>query len=76
MGGLGGDIWEYSWRVFGGKSDGCLGVIYPVKNMYNILYFDYGKEIIDTAETFKEAKYLLKEYKMAFQSNNLKISKA
>jgi len=44
--------------------------------MYNILYFDYGKEIVDTAETFKEAKYLLKEYRMAFQSNNLKIAKA
>jgi len=44
--------------------------------MYNILYFDYGKEIVDTAETFKEAKYLLKEYKMAFQSTNLKISRA
>ena len=44
--------------------------------MYNILYFDYGKEVVDTAENFKEAKYLLKEYKMAFQSNNLKIARA
>lgn len=44
--------------------------------MYNIVYFDYGKEIVDTAKTFKEAKYLLKEYRMAFQSNNLKIEKA
>ena len=44
--------------------------------MWNILNFDYGKEIVDTAETFKEAKYLLKEYKMAFNSNNLKISRA
>ena len=44
--------------------------------MYNILYFDYGREVVDTAETFKEAKYLLKEYKTAFQSNNLKIAKA
>ena len=44
--------------------------------MWNILYFDYGREVVDTAVTFKEAKYLLKEYKMAFQSNNLKIGRA
>ena len=44
--------------------------------MWNILYFDYGREVVDTAETLKEARYLLKEYKMAFQSNNLKIRRA
>ena len=35
----------------------------------------YNTEVIDTAETKKEAQYLQGEYNMAFHTNSVKIKK-
>ena len=43
--------------------------------MYNIIYFQYGREVIDSAGTLKEAKYLLKEYRTALKTQNVKIQR-
>ena len=39
--------------------------------MYNIMYFG---EVIDTANSKKEALELQKQYKMAFKTNNIYIA--
>lgn len=39
--------------------------------MINIIFTDYGREIIDTAEDILEAKQLVAEYRSAFKSSNV-----
>jgi hypothetical protein len=45
--------------------------------MYKIIYRNtyYGDEEIDTAETKVEALNLVKEYKIAFQCNNISFQR-
>jgi len=45
---------------------------------YNIIYWSNGSyepEIIDQALTKSSALYLVKEYRLAFQSNNISFQK-
>ena len=45
--------------------------------MYRIIYRNtfHGDEEIDTAESRREAIKLVKEYKLAFNSNNISFTK-
>lgn len=42
--------------------------------MINIIFTDYGREIIDTADNYLEAKRLVAEYRSAFKSSNVFLS--
>lgn len=43
--------------------------------MYNIIYYKYDNEVVDTAKNRTEAIYLCNEYKIAFNTNKIKIQK-
>ena len=44
--------------------------------MFDIVYrSQWGKEVVDTADTRQEAEYLRGEYMLAFNSSNITITK-
>lgn len=43
--------------------------------MYNIIYYEYYNEVVDTAENLTEANYLCNEYKYAYNTSKIKIQK-
>tara|TARA_R100001509_G_scaffold141702_2_gene96843 strand:+ start:9198 stop:9500 length:303 start_codon:yes stop_codon:yes gene_type:complete len=48
--------------------------IYNMKHPYCIVFHGPdGKELVDRAENYEEAKFMLKEYKTAFKSDALTI---
>ena len=45
--------------------------------MFEIVWTSqYGKEVIDTADTKKEAEYLMEEYRIAFGIGSFEIKRA